>query len=202
MILNTYFSLGFASSAKFIINSVIEVYLDDHSYKKGRVNIIETMGRNAGFLAASSIVAKVKGCSPDLIYVPEDVFDIEDFLNQVEKIYLEKGHCLVVISEGIRNREFNSLEDAINYLNQDNNRYESYLEFPTTPQHGSDFVDKINEYISDGYSLDDNNCYTTGAEAYNDTNPDPYGTMLHTGNTPNYSYARNRQNGGIRHVIE
>ena len=104
-LMNTYFSLGFASSAKFIINSVIEVYLDDHSYKKGRVNIIETMGRNAGFLAASSIVAKVKGCSPDLIYVPEDVFDIEDFLNQVEKIYLEKGHCLVVISEGIRNRE-------------------------------------------------------------------------------------------------
>ena len=104
-LMNTHFSLGFASSAKFIINSVIEVYLDDHSYKKGRVNIIETMGRNAGFLAASSIVAKIKGCSPDLIYVPEDVFDIEDFLNQVEKIYLEKGHCLVVISEGIRNKE-------------------------------------------------------------------------------------------------
>ena len=104
--------------------------------------------------------------------------------------------------QGIRNQEFNSLGDAINYLNQDNNRYESYLEFPTTPQHGSDFVDKINEYISNGYSLDDNNCYTTGAEAYNETNPDPYGTMLHTGNTPNYSYARNRQNGGIRHVIE
>lgn len=104
-LMNTHFSLGFASSAKFIINSVIEVYLDDHSYKKGRVNIIETMGRNAGFLAASSIVTKVKGCSPDLIYVPEDVFDIEDFLNQVEKIYLEKGHCLVVISEGIRNKE-------------------------------------------------------------------------------------------------
>ena len=104
--------------------------------------------------------------------------------------------------KGIRNQEFNSLGDAINYLNQDNNRYESYLEFPTTPQHGSDFVDKINEYISNGYSLDDNNCYTTGAEAYNETNPDPYGTMLHTGNTPNYSYARNRQNGGIRHVIE
>ena len=53
-----------------------------------------------------------------------------------------------------------------------------------------------------GYSLGDNNCYTTGANAYNETNPDPYGIMLHTGNTPNYSYARNRQNGGIRHVIE
>lgn len=104
--------------------------------------------------------------------------------------------------QGIRNQEFNSLEEAINYLNQDNNRYESYLEFPATPQHGSDFVDKINEYISDGYSLGDNNCYTTGANAYNETNPDPYGIMLHTGNTPNCSYARNKQNGGIQHVIE
>ena len=103
---------------------------------------------------------------------------------------------------GIRKGEFSSLQEALNFLNQDNNRYESYLEFSTPKDHGDSFISEINKNIDNGYSLNDNNCYTVGAKAYNATNPDPYGTPLHTGNDPNYSYARNQQNGGIRHAIE
>jgi 6-phosphofructokinase len=59
-LVSTDFSLGYPTAAKFIINSVIEITLDDLSYEEGRVNIIETMGRNEGWLAASSKLASIK----------------------------------------------------------------------------------------------------------------------------------------------
>lgn len=92
---------GFASAAKFIINAVTEIYYDDASYKEGRVNIVEIMGRNAGWLTASSLLSELNNAKPDLIYVPEVNFDINDFLNKVNEIYSKKKHCLVCVSEGI-----------------------------------------------------------------------------------------------------
>ena len=118
-LMESEFSLGFASSAKFIINSVVEIALDDLSYETGRVNIIETMGRESGFLAASSICAKVKNLSPDLIYVPEVTFDLEDFIKKVKEIYTKKKHCLVVVSEGIKSKDNDFIQnnniDAFNH---------------------------------------------------------------------------------------
>jgi hypothetical protein len=105
---------------------------------------------------------------------------------------------------GTRTAQFNSFQDALDYLNQDNNRYESSLEFETTTQHADAFInDILPKLTDDAYTLDgDNNCYTAGANSFNDTNPDPYGTGLHEGTDPNYSYARNLQNGAIQHVYE
>ena len=105
-------------------------------------------------------------------------------------------------SVGTRNQVFNSLSDALNFLNQDSNRYESYLEFDTTLAHGDSFKDKINNYIAQGYSLTENNCYTVGAKAFNANAPIDVGLQLHTGADPNYSYTKNVQNGGKRHVLE
>ncbi len=102
-LIGTDFSFGFPSSAKFVINSVLNVYNDDMSYKKGRVNIIEVMGRNAGWLTASSIILKDYNVDIDLIYLPEFTFNIDKFLTKVDEIYSKKGHCLVVVSEGIKN---------------------------------------------------------------------------------------------------
>ncbi len=102
---STDFSLGYPSAAKFIINAALEIYLDDISYKEGRVNIIETMGRNAGWLAASAKLLEVRGVKADLIYVPEVPFDLNDFLNKVEEIYNKKKHALIIISEGLKNNE-------------------------------------------------------------------------------------------------
>lgn len=98
---------GYASAIKFIANAVSEIYLDDHSYKEGRVNIVEIMGRNAGWLTAGSLLAKLNGTAPDLIYVPEVPFSISNFLNDVKKIYEEKKHCLVCVSEGIKDDKNN-----------------------------------------------------------------------------------------------
>ena len=95
-------SPGYPSACRYIANSVSQIYFDDASYKKGRVNIIEIMGRNAGWLTASSKLACLNGAYVDLIYVPESPFSISSFLTKVKEIYDKKGHCLVVVSEGIR----------------------------------------------------------------------------------------------------
>ena len=58
------------------------------------------MGRDTGWLTASS--ALVKEYKPDLIYVPEVPFDIEQFLLDVQEIYSTKKRCLVAVSEGIK----------------------------------------------------------------------------------------------------
>ena len=102
---NNYFSLGFLSASNFIKNATLEIALDDYSYKKGRVNIIETMGRNAGWLASSSLLIEEYGIDIDILALPEVPFDVTNFLAKVKEIYESKGHCLVVISEGIKNKD-------------------------------------------------------------------------------------------------
>ncbi len=96
---------GFGTAAKYVANAVISVALDDLTYKKGRVNIIETMGRDSGFLAASGKLAALRNLAPDYIYVPEVPFDIPSFLEKAKRTYKEKGRCLIIVSEGIRNKE-------------------------------------------------------------------------------------------------
>ena len=98
---------GYGSAAKFIANVVSQIYFDDNSYINGRVNIIEIMGRNAGWLTASSSLATLNGAIIDLIYVPETPFNIEEFLKKVEKIYQNKKRCLVCVSEGIKDKDGN-----------------------------------------------------------------------------------------------
>jgi len=92
---------GFPSAAKYIATSVAEIYKDSHVYDTGMVTILEIMGRHAGWLAASSALAGEIGCGPDLIYLPETDFDMAKFLEDVERIYNEKGNCIVAVSEGI-----------------------------------------------------------------------------------------------------
>ena len=92
---------GFASAAKYIATSCMEVYQDARVYDTGMVCIIEIMGRHAGWLAGASALATAYGAGPDLIYLPEVDFDMDQFLADVERIYKEKGNCMVAVSEGI-----------------------------------------------------------------------------------------------------
>ncbi len=98
---------GFGSAAKYVANAVIAISLDDKSYKKGKINVVEVMGRDSGFLTASAVLAGLRGQRPDYIYVPEVPFDIEDFRKKAEQTFEEKGRCLVVVSEGIRDKDGN-----------------------------------------------------------------------------------------------
>jgi len=93
---------GFGSAAKYIATSFSEIYLDANVYDVGMVTVIECMGRNAGWLTASSALASEIGQGPDLIYLPERPFDVNKFLSDVNRVYKEKGKCIVAVSEGIR----------------------------------------------------------------------------------------------------
>ena len=94
-------SLGFPSAAKFVMNSVNAFAMDANCFKKGKVHIVEIMGRDAGWLTAS-VDLLPEQTRPHLIYLPEMKFDLEQFLVDVQRIYKEKGFALVAISEGLQ----------------------------------------------------------------------------------------------------
>jgi len=103
---------GFASAAKYIATSCMELYQDARVYDTGTVVVVEIMGRHAGWLSGSAAVATWAGAGPDLVYLPEVDFDMEAFLQDVEAIYREKGNCLVAVSEGIHYADGSFVSEA------------------------------------------------------------------------------------------
>lgn len=96
---------GYGSSIKYISTVMAEIYEDIACYKKGKVTIVEVMGRDTGWLTAGSKLASLANNGPDLIYLPEVNFDINSFLAKVKNIYEQKGHVLVAVSEGIKDKD-------------------------------------------------------------------------------------------------
>lgn len=94
-------SLGFPSAAKFVMNAVNAFSVDAGCFKKGKVHVVEIMGRDAGWLTAS-VDLLPEATRPHLIYLPEMTFDLEQFLVDIKKVYDEKGYALVAISEGLK----------------------------------------------------------------------------------------------------
>ena len=92
---------GYASAAKYIATSCMELYQDARVYDTGTVVIVEIMGRHAGWLAGAAGLATWAGSGPDLIYLPEVDFSMEAFLADVKRVYEDTGNCLVAVSEGI-----------------------------------------------------------------------------------------------------
>ncbi len=92
---------GYGSAAKYIATSCMELYQDARVYDTGTVVIVEIMGRHAGWLAGAAGLATWAGSGPDLVYLPEVDFSMEDFLADVKRIYEATGNCLVAVSEGI-----------------------------------------------------------------------------------------------------
>ena len=92
---------GFASAAKYIATSCMEINKDARVYDNGMITIVEIMGRHAGWLAASAALATEFGSGPDLIYLPETDFDMDKFLAEVDEVYAKNDKVLVAVSEGI-----------------------------------------------------------------------------------------------------
>ena len=103
---------GYASAAKYIATSLMEVYQDAHVYDTGMICIVEIMGRHAGWLAGSAALASACGSGPDLIYLPEVDFDMEQFLADVHRIYEEKNNVLIAVSEGIHYADGSFVSEA------------------------------------------------------------------------------------------
>lgn len=96
-------SPGFGSCAKYIATAVRELVCDCRVYDVEAVTILEIMGRNAGWLTASAALARTEDCEgADLIYLPEKVFDVENFMKRVKELAAKKHSVVVAISEGIK----------------------------------------------------------------------------------------------------
>ncbi|WP_431479455.1 6-phosphofructokinase [Massilia eburnea] len=91
---------GFPSAARFVAQAFAGANLDNASLPGVYVGVV--MGRHAGFLtAASALGKKFPDDGPHLIYLPERVFSIEQFLADVKDTYARYGRCVIAVSEGI-----------------------------------------------------------------------------------------------------
>ena len=94
---------GFGSAAKYIATTVREIIRDCSVYTVKAVTIVEIMGRDAGWLTASSAIGRiVDGYAPDYVYLPERVFDMEGFFADVEKAFDKDPNVVIAVSEGLR----------------------------------------------------------------------------------------------------
>ena len=97
---------GFASAAKYIATTIMEINLDAKVYDTPMVCIVEAMGRNAGWLTASAALANAQGYGADLIYLPEVDFDIDKFVADVKDVCAKNNNkCIAVVSEGIHDKD-------------------------------------------------------------------------------------------------
>ena len=94
---------GFGSAAKYIAVTVQEILRDCAVYTVPAVTIVEIMGRDAGWLTAASALGRtVTGLEPDLVYLPERVFDMDRFMNDVRNALKKHPNVVIAVSEGVR----------------------------------------------------------------------------------------------------
>ncbi len=93
---------GFGSAAKFVATTVKEMIADVNVYTVRAVTIVEVMGRDAGWLTAASALPSLSGKGPDLVYLPERVFDEKEFISSLNAALEKHPAVLVCVSEGIR----------------------------------------------------------------------------------------------------
>lgn len=96
---------GFGSAAKYVATTLQEIIRDSRVYSIQSITIVEIMGRNAGWLTASSCVLRANGePAPHLIYVPEafpNGFDMERFFDDVARMMKRYRAVIIAVSEGI-----------------------------------------------------------------------------------------------------
>ena len=108
-------SPGFGSVGKYTAISTLEAGLDVASMceTSTKVFILEVMGRHAGWIAASSALAsKSRKNPPHIILFPEVVFDEKKFLKNVKDIVSKEGYCVIVASEGTKNKKGKFLAES------------------------------------------------------------------------------------------
>lgn len=109
-------SPGFGSAARFEVVTCMEIVRDTRAMGYTEtVKILETMGRNTGWLTASTALAG--DYAPDLIYVPERPFDLDRFLADVERVHRERNTVVIAACENLRyaNGAYVAInEDALN----------------------------------------------------------------------------------------
>lgn len=79
------------------------------------VSILEVMGRSAGWIAAGAALAKRRDHPhdpPHIILLPEVPFDNDKFLEDVRRVLKREKFCLVVVGEGLVDKDGNYVATA------------------------------------------------------------------------------------------
>ncbi len=93
---------GFGSAAKYVAASLQEIIRDSRVYSIPSVTIVEIMGREAGWLAASSCVLRANGePAPHMIYLPEADFSTDKFISDIREAQKRYKAVIIAVSEGI-----------------------------------------------------------------------------------------------------
>jgi len=102
---------GYGSAARFIALATMDSSMNTITLPTHYpVKVIETMGRNAGWLAAASALGKrSEDDPPHIILMPEQRFNADRFLAQVEAVYRRLGYAIVIVSEAMRDETGQSL---------------------------------------------------------------------------------------------
>lgn len=105
---------GFGSAAKYVATTMSEISCDCNVYAQPSVTIVEVMGRDAGWLTAATALGRLNGdTAPDLIYLCERPFCVDQFLDDVRKKMAEKHSIVIAVSEGIKNEEGDYVTDTL-----------------------------------------------------------------------------------------
>jgi 6-phosphofructokinase 1 len=95
-------STGFGSAALFFASAVRDIGADNRALGR-RVTVVETMGRDVGWLAAGTVLARAyPDDPPHLVYLPEQPLSADCLLSDVERVYSRLGRAVVAVSEGQR----------------------------------------------------------------------------------------------------
>ncbi len=93
---------GFGSAAKYVATTMFEITRDSSVYSIPSVTIVEIMGRDTGWLTASSALLRANGESaPHLIYLPEKPFSCKQFVEDVKRVQKKHTSVIVALSEGV-----------------------------------------------------------------------------------------------------
>jgi 6-phosphofructokinase 1 len=108
----THHSPGFKSAAKYLAVTVNEIARDSMVYNCESVTVVEVMGRDTGWLAASLGAAAPNDFFPvlgvpesppvHLIYLPEVPFSFEQFISDIKQVQKQHKSVIAAVSEGIR----------------------------------------------------------------------------------------------------
>ena len=95
---------GYGSSARFVAQATLGAGRDALAMGiSSPITIIEVMGRDAGWLAASASLYKRDDFDPPhFIGVPEIPLDEERFLIQMEQAYRRHGYAVAVLAENVK----------------------------------------------------------------------------------------------------
>jgi len=102
---------GFASAARFVALAFMGDDRDNYALSGVKINVV--MGRHAGFLTAASAMARqAEDDGPHLIYLPERVFNVEQFVVDVRRVSGEYGRCVIAVSEGVSDEKGNPIASS------------------------------------------------------------------------------------------